>query len=358
MHSNHPHSGPMADPEESYFFREDLDQKGKALRQALRHWPIWGIAAIAGMLLGLAYYFIKPVTYTARTSFVVEDSKGAGGMLSALAGQFNFDIGALSGASSGILAGDNVLELLKSRSLIKKTLLTKMDSATAETLADRYASSKGWKQKWAKSKKVGFEVNFASGAPKSRVTDSLLQRIVKEIVEEDLAVAKPDRKLGFFEMNVTMQDESLALHFSKRLLKAATDFYIDTRTQRLATNVARLQGKADTLERMLNRKTYSAAASNKMLLDLNPIFTAPDAVAEISSREKMMQSTIYAEIIKNLEISKTALIQETPTVQVVDEPELPLKEKQTTLPVLMISGFLLGALISLVFLMSTGKSKP
>lgn len=41
-----------------------------------------------------------------------------------------------------------------------------------------------------------------------------------------------------------------------------------------------------------------------------------------------MQGTIYAEITKNLEISKTALIQETPTVQVVDTPELPLKKNE------------------------------
>ncbi len=125
-----------------------------------------------------------------------------------------------------------------------------------------------------------------------------------------------------------MQDEALALSFSRRLLKAATDFYIDTRTKRLVTNVTRLQGKADTLERMLNRKTYSSAASNKMLLDLNPIYTAPDAVAEISSRDKMMQSAVYAEIVKNLEVSKMALIQETPTVQVVDDPEIPLKKNE------------------------------
>lgn len=328
MNRNNNITDSEVDAEEQYSFGADLMGKWKALRAAFRQWKLWSAGALLGALLGLAYYYFKPVTYTARTTFVVEDSKGSGGMLSALAGQFGFDIGSVAGGTSGVLAGDNVLELLKSRTLIKKTLLTAFDSTSKETLADRYADSREWKKKWAQSKKVGYAVQFLQGKQKGRTEDSLLQRIVKEIVEEDLAVAKPDRKLGFFEMSVVMQDEGLAQLFSKRLLKAATDFYIDTRTQRLATNVARLQGKADTLERMLNRKTYSAAASNKMLLDLNPIFTTPDAVAEISSRDKMVQSTIYAEVMKNLEISKTALIQETPTVQVVDEPELPLKKNQ------------------------------
>lgn len=316
------------DADEQYSFRNDVAGKWRAFRFALKQWKIWSAGAAIGMLLGLVYFYFKPVTFTARTSFVVEDSKGSGGMLSALAGQFGFDIGSLAGGTSGILAGDNVLELLKSRTLIKKTLLTLYDSSHSETLADRYASSKGWKRKWEKNKKVGYAVQFLLGNQGGRIEDSLLQTIVKEIVEEDLSVAKPDRKLGFFEMSVTMQDEALALSFSKRLLKAATDFYIDTRTKRLVTNVTRLQGKADTLEHMLNRKTYSAAASSKMLLDLNPIYTAPDAVAEISSRDKMMQSAVYAEIIKNLEVSKMSLIQETPTVQVVDDPELPLKKNE------------------------------
>lgn len=320
-----------AGQEEQYSFRDDLMGKWLALRFALKQWKIWGTGALIGMLLGLVYYYIKPITYTARTSFVVEDSKGSGGVLSALAGQFGFDIGSMAGGTSGVLAGDNVLELLKSRSLIKKTLLTTVDSARSETLADRYARSRNWIEKWKKSKKVGYAVQFLPGAQKSRVEDSLLQRIVKEIVEKDLSVAKPDRKLGFFELTVTMRDEGLTLLFSQRLLKAATKFYIDTRTQRLAANVARLQGKADTLERMLNRKTYSAATSERMLLDMNPVYSAPEAIAEISSRDKMMQSAVYAEIIKNLEISKTALIQETPTVQVVDEAELPLKENKAKL---------------------------
>lgn len=334
--------------DDTYSLQEDLAGKWKAVKWALQQWKWVGLAAVTGLMAGLAYYWFTPVTYTARTSFVVEDSKTSGGMLSALAGQFGFDLGSMSGGS-GVLAGDNVLELLKSRSLIKSTLLTSFDKG-AETLADRYAASKGWTEKWAGSKKVGYTVRFITGKQKSRIEDSLLQVMVKEIVEKDLAVAKPDRKLGFFEMSVTMRDEELGFHFSQRLLKAATAFYIETRTRRLTTNVARLQAKADTLERLLNRKTYTAAASGKMLIDINPIYTAPDAVAEISSRDKMVQSTIYAEVMKNLEVSKMALIQETPTVQVVDAPELPLKKNKAKLlsSLLLFSlGFVLIVVVSL-----------
>ena len=107
-------------------------------------------------------------------------------------------------------------------------------------------------------------------------------------------------------------------------MKVATDFYVNTKTRRLQSNVQRLQAKADSLEFMLNRKTYSAAETDRLLLNANPVYAAPTVSAEISTRDKFVQSIIYGEIIKNLEISKTAMIQETPTVQVVDYPDLPL----------------------------------
>ncbi|MCA6423592.1 MAG: hypothetical protein IM568_12365, partial [Flavobacterium sp.] len=65
--------------------------------------------------------------------------------------------------------------------------------------------------------------------------------------------------------------------------------------------------------------------------------------AEISTRNKYLQSTVFAEIVKNFEISKTALLQETPTVQVVDRPEMPLKKNEWK----WWQGLLLGGVIAL-----------
>jgi len=108
----------------------------------------------------------------------------------------------------------------------------------------------------------------------------------------------------------------------------ATSFYIDTKTRRLKVNVDRLQHKSDSLEFLLNKKTFTTSAANRDMLNLNPAYTTAGVDLEISNRDKIMISSIYAEVVKNLEISKTALIQETPTVQIVDQPELPLKKNE------------------------------
>jgi len=256
------------------------------LNLLIAKWKLLLVLAVLGFGIGLTYHFVKPVEYIARTSFVVEESKtGSGNLMSALAGQFGFDLGSLSG-TSGVLAGDNVLQLLKSKSLIKKTLLSPFSETSLEnngkvkqgswSLADEYARVYGLDEKWLKSSKVQRKISFTPNATRlGRTEDSLLQRIIKKITEKELVIAKPDKKLGFFEMSVSMRSEALAALFCNRLLKTTTDFYVSTKTRRLATNVQRLQLKADSLLAALNKKTYSSADANRLLLDVNPAYAAP-----------------------------------------------------------------------------------
>ena len=344
-------------PEEEDFSFKKLFQKWiNDFVYALQFWRILLFAGLIGGLISLSYALMRPSTFTARLTFVVEESKAGGGSLaSALSGQFGFDIGGLSG-SNGVLAGDNVLELLKSYSLIKKTLVSAYNDSGSFSLADQYATIYGWKEKWKNSSKVGREINFVGNQKQfSRLEDSLLQLITKQIAEEELSISKPDKKLGFFEILITTRDEKFSQLFSERILKFATDFYVETKTRRLRGNVDRLERRADSLGLLLNRKTYSAADANLMLLDGNPAFASPSVSAEISSRDKAMQGIIYSEIVKNLEISKTALIQETPTVQIVDSPEMPLKKNKISKLISTGLGFILASIITGLFIISKKK---
>lgn len=344
--------------EESFSFKILIHQWANHLHYVANYWRILAVAGIFGGLLGLGYAWLKYTTYTARLTFVVEESKGSSGgsIASALAGQFGFDLGGLSG-TSGVLAGDNVLQLLKSRVFIKKTLLTPYNDSSTKSLADVYAEVYQWKDQWANDSKTGSRISFPANREKlARLQDSLLQKIIKRIVENDLLIAKPDKKLGFFEIQVTTRDEKLSQLFCERLLQITTSFYVDTKTRRLRNNVDRLERRADSLELILDKKTFSTADVNRSLLDLNPSYSTPMVDAEISSRNKFIQSTVYAEIVKNLEVSKTALLQETPTVQIVDYPEMPLKKNKTSFLLAILAG-LFGGVIGVSIILLLGKRR-
>ncbi len=362
MEQSH-HTNTSFQEDEPFSLQNELKKLGNLIVYALKQWRLLAIAAIVGALLGLAYNsWLRPLTYTARTTFVVEESKmGGGSIASALAGQIGIDIGGLTGGgSSGILSGDNVQELVKSHKLMRKTLLTAYDSSSPQiSLADVYAESIGWKKKWANSGRVGRQISFPAGSVKlGRTEDSLLQKMIARIIKSDLSIGKTDKKLTFFELSITMRDEKLSLLFSQRLLKAATDFYIDTKTKRLSNNVKRLQNKADSLAISLNRKTYSSADASRKLLDANPIYAEPEVSAEISFRDKLTQATIYAEIVKNLEISKTALIQETPTIQIVDDPETPLQDNKIRWWMAVFIGASLLILLTAIIIIATKRPSP
>jgi len=339
--------------EENFTFRMLIQKWFAGIRYALRFWRVLLVSAIIGALLGLGYAWLSNKTFTARLTFVVEESKSGGGSIaSALAGQIGFDVGSLTG-TSGILAGDNVLELLKSYSLMKKTLLTPYRDSSTVSLADQYAEVYGLKEKWRNSRKVGKQISFPANQKQfSRVEDSLMHTIMEQIAEKELSITKPDKKLGFFELRATTRDERFSQLFCERLLKITTDFYIDTKTKRLSNNVYRLQRRADSLGNLLDRRTYSAAEADRLLLDANPAYSSPVVNAEINSRNKFIQSTVYGEIIKNLEVSKTALVQETPTVQIVDYPELPLKLNKVSWALSFLTGALVALLISILYFAS------
>ena len=330
---------------------KELIQKMKSLwKFLLSKWLVISLFGILGAAIGLGYAFFQPIKYTSKLSFVVEDGKSGGGGLASLAGQFGFDLG--GGGGGGVFSGDNILLFLKSEGLVRETLLTSYDELGKTTLADRYAEVAKLKEGWEKNPKVGV-VEFSPFVAKvmPRKEDSLMQTLVSSVIKTDLSVAKPDKKASFVEVKVVTLDEMFSKLFAERLVKIATDRYIESKTKTKALNIAKLQYKADSLAALLNNKTYAAAASQQSLVDANPALRTAPIASEITSREKTMAATIFAEVVKNLEISKTILNQETPVIQMVDQSTFPLpKERVGKLKSLILGGLLAGFFIILYLL--------
>jgi hypothetical protein len=311
------------------------------------------IVVLMGAFLGLAYSIFKPVRYNAEITFSVEDSKNiGGGLLSSLGGSIGMDIGSLAGSGNGVLSGDNVLSLLKSKSMMAQCLKTPYpitNNAIANyTIADRYADVYGLREKWAGNKKIGRAIYFGQPDQNVRLQDSLLKLIIKRIEEKELSVVKPDKKLSFFNIAINTKDELMSLLITKGIIKIATDFYVNAKVGRLRNNIERLEKRTDSISNLLNQQTYSATEDARLLLNVNPADINAPVYSEISQRDKMVLTTIYAELMKNLEVSKAALIQETPTVQIVDQTGFPLERIETK----WYEGIFLGAILSLLAITS------
>jgi hypothetical protein len=316
------------------------------LNQVKNDWKRFFIFCFTTALLGVLIAWFSPVTYSTNLSFVVEEGKSSSTSgLSALAGQFGFDMSSVTGGSN-MLAGDNIIGLVSSRRIIEKALLSSYDKNNKKSLADVYAEKYKLKEKW--DKKFKTSINFPVQESRQGFSyrqDSLLQIIETFIMKEQLSVIRKDKKMSFINVSSTMKDELLTKLFTERLVEEATSFYIETKTRRQRANVDRLQNRADSIARLLNIKTFSTASVQSTILDVNPLFKTELVDAEVSARDKLMLGTIYAEVVKNLEIQKATLTQETPVIQVVDAALLPLKKNKTSKLISLIIGGIFGGFI-------------
>lgn len=324
----------------------------------LSKWRFYLFFGLFAGIIGFFYATTKPVNYTAKITFILEEGKsssnGLGGLAS-LAGQFGVDVG--GGAGGSILSGDNILSYFKSPSLSREVLLTKYDSTNNETIADRYAVIYRLNENWSKNKQIG-NIKFAplgSGAKYSRMQDSLLHKIIENIIATQFTVVRPDKKASFIDVSVTMQNELLAKLYCERIVQRVVERYINTKIQRQKVTVDKLQFRVDSIASLLQQKTLSGASlqNSSSTMDINPLYkTGTNVAVETTLRDKALLSTIFASVTQNLEMAKFTLSQETPVIQIIDAPILPLKMEKISrfkTSVFFSFGFVFAVIVFFVF---------
>ena len=321
-----------------------------------------GLLIILGGVLGLAYYFITSPKYQATATFIVEE-KSSGSGLAGMAGQLGFDISSLTGGNAGLFDGDNILEIIKSRNIIESVLLSKVeiaDSANNKTLADLYYETSGLKNKLEGKSNELANLNFSSiknGAAHSILQDSVLYMMIEKINKDNLNVQRTNKKGSIISISTNSTNPQFSKLFSERLLNETSEMYIKIKVGNLSSNINRLQNKADSLQALLNRTSYQSAALNTF--DANEAYKSSAVPEEMSQRDKLVLNTLYAEVVKNVEILRISLINQKPIIQVLDLPKFPLVNQQKSFLIIELIGLLAGLVIGLLYLLLayTGNNK-
>lgn len=330
--------------------RELIVKLGIWWKYLLRNWLIILLFGLLGGGVGLAAAFILKTKYVAELTFVVEDSNSSSlGAYAGIASQFGIDLG--GSGSNGAFQGDNIMTFLKSRLMVEKALLSSETfNGKKQTLAERFIDFNELRQTWENRPDLK-DIHYPNDCDRknfSLMQDSILQTLQESVLKNLLNVEKVDKKLNFILVKCTSKDERFAKALVENLMDEASGFYIDTKTQRSKTNVARLQAEADSLERMLNHKTYTTALAQD--INMNPAKQVASVDIQVASRDKMVLETMYAEVVKNLELGKITMAQETPIIQVIDSPILPLKIDKLRKAKGIIIGGLAGGFLIVIFL--------
>jgi uncharacterized protein involved in exopolysaccharide biosynthesis len=328
----------------------------KELIQKIQEWIAYlktqwkliiGIAALGGIIGFAIASFIKP-NYLATSTFVLEEDKSSGGGLGGamgLASSFGFDLG---GGGGGLFTNSNIIELMKSRLVVEKTLLKPVQIAGKEiSLADFYIQYNELKEDWAKKPALA-NINFPINADRTKFSllqDSILQVISKELTKENLVIIQKDKKVSIISLTVKTESELFSKLFCEQLLKETSDFYIETKSKKSRLNVDILQHQADSIRAELNGAITGVAAASDNVYNLNPAFNVKRTPSTRRQVDVQANTAILTQLVAQLELSKVSLRKETPLVQLIDRPILPLeKDKVGRLKSLVLGGFLAGFL--------------
>lgn len=339
----------MKEDSKDYFTLGEIINNFRSFGRYLRkRWYMLVLALVAGITLGTVYCFKQKPKYVAITTFILEEKSAGGGGLAGLASQFGFDLGGLTGGGS-IFAGDNILDILESRKIIQKVLLSEVENSN-KTLADIFLDSYGWKKRWSEVDSLK-DINFNSaieGRPLSRKQDSVLNLVHQYLIKKALQVERVNKKGTIIKVQLQSVNDLFAMHMTNRLVDEASKLYLHIKTGTAQANIDRMQHRSDSLLALLNNKSYRAAASE--MLDLNPGISTASVPKEIASRDKAVVATLYTEVTKNLEASKMLLSQQTPIIQVLDEPHLPLVDEKNSQVVVIAIGIFISLLLMTTFL--------
>ncbi len=294
------------------------------------------LCAIVGLVLPLIYRALQKPAYAASTTFILEEKSAGGGGLAGIASQVGLDLGSL-GSGSSLFTGDNILDIIKSRVIIEKVLLTPISGNTGKTLADLYVEFSGL------GERLPAPVSFASLGEHSVYQDSVLYVMYEQIAKKNVSVDRLNKKGSIFKIVTVSQNQVFSKNFAERLLKETTTYYVNVKTSTAAANVKRLQARGDSLLRVLNAKSYNAASFQ--ILDPNVAYKSMSVPAEVSSRDKSIVFSIYAEVTKNLEMSRIALVSQTPVIQLLDVPKYPLMDDRKSYLFLGFAGLFAGLLV-------------
>lgn len=320
-------------------------------------WKTIFLAGVVGGFIGLTVAWLDKPIYKANLTFAMEEEKGGtGGLTGALglASSFGIDLGGAGGG--GAFAASNLAALMKSHLIIEKVLLDSYNiNGKTRTLADYYIQIKELRKQWSQKPNLQ-NIQFLPNTDRSkfnRLEDSILFQFHKELTKkENLDIIQKDKKVTILAIEVNSEDELFSKLFCEAVANETSEFYIQTKSKKARLNTNVLQKQADSVRAVLNNNITGVAREADNVYNLNPTLN----VRSSNSRKIQVDVTANTEVLKQLivqlELSKITLRKETPLIQLIDRPFLPLeKEKLSKFKSLIFGAFFAGflAILYLVF---------
>ena len=304
------------------------------------------LIGFVGSSIGLYVGFTEKPIYKAVLTFALEEEKGSGlsGALG-LANSFGIDLGGSSGG--GAFAATNLAELMRSRLITEKVLLKPVQiKGKNTTLANYYIEVNDLRKDWIQSPQLS-KIQFLPQSERSKFNlqqDSLLKIFYKNLTSpSNLSIQQKDKKVTILYIEVSSSNELFSKLFCETLAKETSDFYTQTKIKKSKNNVEILQKQTDSIKIELSGAISSKLIEEDNVYNLNPALNKKGVTSKKKQIDVQTNTAILTNLSVQLELAKITLRKETPLIQTIDTPILPLeKVKFGKLRSLLLGGFVSG----------------
>ncbi len=324
------------------------------------NWKIIFLASFFGATIGLVNACFEKPTYKAVLTFVLEEDKG-GGLSGALglASSFGIDFGSSGGG--GVFAGSNLIELMKSRLLVEKTLLNPVViNGSTISIAEYYIQINKLRENWSKIPKLK-SIQFLPNADRSKFSlnqNSILNGIYSSLIRPKFfSIGQKDKKVSITSIEIINENENFAKVFCENLATETSKYYIEIKSKKARTNLNILQRQTDSIRAELNNAITGVASANDNVFNLNSAMNIKKTLSTRRQVDVQANTAMLNSLVANLEMSKMALRKETPLIQIIDSPTFPLVKKEVSKLNSIIVGSLLSSFLTAFYLIFSSLYK-
>jgi hypothetical protein len=338
-------------PEDQFSFKDIVLKLVYFKDLVLKNWKIFILASIVGTGLGyvLEKLLKEPKIYIAKIVFNMDNgaSGGMGGGLSDLASAFGLSAGSTTGGN--LFSGENFIELLKTKNLYNRALLTRVNiNGKSEIFANYYLRKSGILEIEQKDNTAIQNFKFVhdkydSTTQAERSTVRLIQAFLMPVT----MVSAESKKASFLTLAVTTRNDTLSYTWAKLYLKIVTDFYKETKTQKTREVRDLIVHRVDSLKRAL----YSNQNAAARYADQNQQVIMQEGLVQqqrLQTNSGQLQG-LYFEALRNLDNINLSMAKETPLFTKIDDVELPISPEPDPTKKGLIIGGLLGFFISIIY---------
>lgn len=335
----------LLDIKEEVTIRDIFISIRKWIRFFRRKWMYILIAFIVGGSIGFLFVKLSKTKYIATTTFIVDAPGGDVQTPSVL--------GSILGPGSsnpGLFAGDNLKWLYTSPSMLEKALLTPVPEKNNQLLVNWLIEIDEKLKESVKKVKVA---RFGSAVSPENMTlqqRAILKSAVGRLRKDYISVGNIESTTGVISVTVTSLNEHFSKELSDVLVNTVNSFYIATKTKKTAEQVASLEKKVAEYDRDINRSMYRAASAVESIPNANPNLQTIAVAPQREGVDIQVNSTLYSQMVAQLEAAKVALSKETPIIQIIDAPSYPLSGSKPSLMTYAGGGAILASVLVMMVL--------